>query len=138
MSAIKHYLVIKASPGKVYKAISTTNGLRRWWTAEANADDQVGGFAEFTFGKQYYNKMKITKLIPDKIVKWECLEGNAEWIGTTFHFYLEEKDGSTILRFIHGNWKDETDFFASCNYHWGYYMRSLAYYCEKGEGTPFK
>ena len=58
-------------------------------------------------------------------------------IGTTFSFDLEEKDGNTILRFTHGDWKEETDFFASCNYHWGYYMRSLAYYCEKGKGTPF-
>ena len=30
-----------------------------------------------------------------------------------------------------------TDLFAHCNYHWGFYMRSLKAYCETGEGEPF-
>jgi uncharacterized protein YndB with AHSA1/START domain len=137
MASIKHYLIIKALPGKVYQAISTTAGLCGWWTVDAKAHEEIGGFAEFRFGDRYFNKMKITNLIPDKLVEWECLEGDKEWITTTFSFELEEKDRSTILRFTHGNWKEETDFFASCNYHWGYYMRSLAYYCEGGKGTPF-
>ena len=55
-----------------------------------------------------------------------------------FIFDLEEKGGNTILRFTHGNWKEETDFFAFCNYNWGYYMKSLAKYCEEGKGTPFR
>jgi hypothetical protein len=36
------------------------------------------------------------------------------------------------------NWREPTDFFASCNYHWGYYLRSLKLLLETGEGTPFK
>jgi hypothetical protein len=86
----------------------------------------------------YYNKMKITNLLNNKKVEWDCLEGDKEWIGTTFLFDLEEKDGSTILRFSHNNWKEETDFFASCNFNWGYYLNSLKQFCESGEGTPFK
>jgi hypothetical protein len=81
--------------------------------------------------------MEITNLEPDKKLEWECLEGDKEWIGTTFLFDLEEKDESTILRFSHNNWKEDTDFFASCNYNWGYYLKSLKQYCETGEGTPF-
>ena len=137
MPSIKHYLLIKALPEKVYTAITTTEGLKGWWTSEAKAEEFVGGIAEFIFGEQYHNKMKITNLLNSTKVEWKCLEGDKEWIGTTFLFDLEEKDGSTILRFSHNNWKEETDFFASCNYHWGYYMSSLAKYCEPGKGTPF-
>ena len=137
MAGIKHYLLIKASPEKVYTALTTTEGLKGWWTSEAKAEEFVGGIAEFIFGEQYHNKMKITNLLNSTKVEWKCLEGDKEWIGTTFLFDLEEKDGSTILRFSHNNWKEETDFFASCNYHWGYYMSSLAKYCETGKGTPF-
>ena len=137
MASIKHYLLITALPEKVYKAITTTGGLRGWWTKEAKTDEQVGGVAEFKFGERYHDKMRIVKLQPNKMVEWECFEDDKEWVGTTFIFKLEKKDGNTILRFTHGNWKKETDFFASCNYHWGYYMRSLARYCETGEGTPF-
>ncbi len=137
MPSIKHYLLIKAHPEKVYNAITKTGGLRGWWTVEAKADERVGGIAEFIFGERYYNKMKITNLLINKKVEWKCLEGDKEWIGTTFLFNLEEKDGSTILRFSHNNWKEESDFFASCNYNWGYYLNSLKKYCETGVGTPF-
>ena len=137
MHSIKHQLQIKASPEKVYRALTSTEGLRGWWTLEAKADEQVGGVAEFIFGEQYHNKMKIIKLVSNKLVEWECIEGDKEWIETNFVFDLEEKDGDTTLRFIHSNWKEETDFFASCNYHWGYYLRSLKLYCETGSGTPF-
>lgn len=137
MAGIKHYLLIKASRKKVYTALSTTEGLKGWWTSEAKAEEFVGGIAEFIFGEQYHNKMKVTCLEPNKKIEWECLEGDKEWVGTTFLFDLEEKNGSTILRFSHNNWKEETDFFASCNYHWGYYMSSLAKYFETGKGSPF-
>ncbi len=137
MASIKHYLLIKAPPEKVYKALTSTEGLRGWWTLEAKTDEQVGGVAEFIFGEHYHDKMRIINLEPDKKVEWECFEDDKEWIGTTFTFDLEEKDGDTILRFTHDNWKEETDFFASCNYHWGYYMQSLKQYCESGSGTPF-
>jgi uncharacterized protein YndB with AHSA1/START domain len=137
MHSIKHYLLIDASPDKVYSALTSAEGLRGWWTLEANTDEQVGGLAEFIFGEQYHNKMRIAELVQNKIVEWECINGDKEWIGTKFIFDLEEKGGDTILRFIHGNWKEETDFFASCNYHWGYYLRSIKLYCETGSGTPF-
>ena len=137
MPSIKHYLLIKAHPKEVYSAITKTGGLKSWWTAGAKADERVGGTAEFVFGERYYIKMKITILKDNKTIEWECLEGDKEWIGTTFLFDLEEKDGNTILRFSHSNWKEETDFFASCNFNWGYYLNSLKQYCETGEGTPF-
>ena len=135
MPSIKHYLVIKAQPDKVYAALSKTEGLSGWWTTGAKTDGQPGRTAEFIFGEQYYIKMEIKNLQNKKTIEWECLEGDKEWIGTTFLFGLEEKDGNTILRFSHNNWKEETDFFASCNFNWGYYLKSLKQYCETG--TPF-
>ena len=138
MASIKHFLIIKAPPEKVYKAITTTEGLKSWWTVDANTDEKVGGIAEFIFGDRYHNKMQIIELVQNKRVEWKCFQGDKEWIATTFEFDIEAKDRDTVLRYTHGNWKEETDFFASCNYQWGYYMRSLASYCEKGKGTPFK
>ncbi|UCH64381.1 MAG: SRPBCC domain-containing protein [Ignavibacterium sp.] len=138
MANIKHFLIIKAPPEKVYKAVTTTGGIKGWWTLDTIINEKVGGVAEFIFGERYHNKMKITELEPNKRVEWKCFQGDKEWIATTFEFDIEARDDNTILRFTHGNWKEETDFFAHCNYQWGYYLRSLVSYCEKGEGTPFK
>ena len=138
MAAIKHYLLIKSPPGKVYQALTTRDGISNWWTKQTEIGDEVGDINSFDFGDRYHNEMKITDLQLNKRVEWECIQGDKEWIGTTFIFYLEEKERNTILRFTHGNWKEETDFFAFCNYNWGYYMKSLAKYCEEGKGTPFR
>ncbi|MGD8305627.1 MAG: SRPBCC domain-containing protein [Ignavibacteria bacterium] len=137
MASIKHYLIIKAPVEKVYQSILTTEGLRGWWTDDAYAEEKVGGIAEFNFDEAYHNEMRITKLEKNKLIEWECIEGDKEWIGTYFRFEFESRDDDTILRFTHGDWREETDFFASCNYHWGYYLSSLKKYNETGEGTPF-
>ena len=137
MNSIKHYLIVRSSPEEIYKALTTKEGAANWWTAKTEIGSKVGDMNIFDFGEIYHNKMKIVDLKPNSRVEWECLEGDKEWIGTRLIFDIEVKDGDTILRFIHDNWKEETDFFASCNYHWGYYLRSLKLYCETGSGTPF-
>jgi uncharacterized protein YndB with AHSA1/START domain len=138
MSDIKHMLEIKASAETVYRAVATQEGLACWWTAEVNTEAEVGGFAEFRFGERYYNKMKILALEPNRRVEWECLEGDPQWVGTTIAFDLEETENRTVLRFGHNDWREVTDFYAHCNYNWGYYLISLKRYCESGEGTPFQ
>ena len=109
MPSIKHFLLIKTQPEKVYTALCKTEGLCGWWTTGAKTDEHIGGTAEFIFGERYYIKMKITILKDIKIVEWECLEGDKEWIGTTFLFDLEENDGNTILRFSHDNWCNDRE-----------------------------
>jgi len=138
MAAIKHLLIVNSSPEKIYSAITTKEGAANWWTEQTEIGNKVGDINIFDFGDRYHNEMKISKLIPNKQVEWECLEGDKEWIGTKLIFEIEEKDEGSVLKFTHGNWREETDFFASCNYHWGYYMRSLKIYCETGKGTPFQ
>ena len=138
MTAIKHLLVIKSSPEIIYSAITTNEGTAKWWTEQSEIGNKVGDINIFDFGDRYHNEMIILNLIPNKKVEWECLVGDKEWIGTKLIFEIEEKDKNSVLKFTHGNWREETDFFASCNYHWGYYMRSLKLFCETGKGNPFQ
>jgi uncharacterized protein YndB with AHSA1/START domain len=138
MFNIKHLLAINAPAEKVYEAITTPAGVSGWWTSDNRIADAVGGYAEFTFGDRYHNKMRILALEPGRRVEWECLEGDPEWVGTTFAFDLEPVEGGTRLRFAHNGWREESDFFANCSFHWGFYMQSLKDFCEKGRGTPFQ
>ncbi len=138
MANIKHYLIIKAPAEKVYEAITSQQGLRDWWTTGTDAKPKIGYINHFKFGKEYFNKMKIVNLESPNEVLWECIDGDKEWLGTNISFELIKNDESTTLRFSHTNWADETDFFASCTYHWGRYMESLKLLCETGKGTPYK
>jgi hypothetical protein len=84
-----------------------------------------------------FNKMKVTETEKNKLVTWKCIEGPEDWVGTTISFTLsEDKDKNTIVKFEHNNWKEANDFYGSCNYHWGLFMKSLKTLCETGKGSP--
>lgn len=139
MPSIKHYFAIMAPVERVFAAVTEQEGLASWWTRETVAEPRVGAINEFTFGERWHNKMKVTALEPNRRVEWECIEAAQEWVGTTITFDLEPRDdGATLVRFGHNDWAEQTDFFADCNYNWGYYMRSLKQYVETGAGTPFE
>ncbi|RAJ76664.1 activator of Hsp90 ATPase-like protein [Chitinophaga dinghuensis] len=135
MADIKHKLVIKTSPDKVYSAITTQEGIESWWCKQTTAQPTVGFVNIFTFG-QFRNEMKVAALSSNQMVKWECIQSIEEWVGTHVSFDLEEKNGNTVLRFTHGDWKAVTDTFAGCSYDWAIFMKSLKSFCESGAGDP--
>ena len=138
MVDIRQMLLIDAPADTVYRAITEQEGLAGWWTVQALAKPEVGSTADFKFGDRYHTAMRVRGLEPPRRVQWECVEGDHEWVGTTIVFDLERKGDQTLLRFVHGGWREVTDFYASCNYNWGYYLASLKSYCETGAGTPFE
>ena len=135
MEAIRHQLIIKEIPEKVYAALTTEDGLKSWWAKQTTAKPEVGFVNSFTFGK-IRNQFKVTRLVLNEKVEWICVDSIDEWKGTTVSFDLEEKNGATILRFHHANWREVTETFAKCNYDWAQFMRSLKLLSETGTGIP--
>jgi hypothetical protein len=41
--------------------------------------------------------MKITELNPSERVKWQCIKGDAEWVGTNISFTLMSGNKKTLL-----------------------------------------
>jgi len=37
--------------------------------------------------------MKVKELKPDEAITWECIEANADWIGTVITFRLDTNEG---------------------------------------------
>ncbi len=77
MPNILHRVGIKATPQKVFKALSTTDGLSHWWIVGTKGNPKEGGIIDFEFAK-----MRVVESIPNKRVKWKCVEGHEEWVGT--------------------------------------------------------
>ena len=65
MESIKHYLVIKATPEKVYSAVTTQEGIESWWCKNTTAKPELGFVNVFTFGK-YRNEMTVTDVVSNK------------------------------------------------------------------------
>ena len=141
MVDIVHRIGIKAPAAKVYNALTSTDGLARWWTEETKGNAAIGGKIEFTFRSESGDVkgkmvMEVKELKAQKHVRWECVEGPPEWIGTDITFDLSQEDDQTIIIFGHRKWREAVEFTAHCSMKWAVFMLSLREYVETGKGKP--
>lgn len=141
MVDIVHRIGIKAPATQVYKALTSVGGLAHWWTEEVQGDEEVGGKIAFDFRTKAgeligHMVMEVKELKPQQEVRWTCLEGPAEWVGTDITYQLSEQDGQTLVIFGHRNWREWVEFTAHCSMKWAVFMLSLREYVETGKGKP--
>ena len=141
MVDIIHRIGIRFPAAQVYKALSTKYGLAHWWTDEVEGEERIGGKLKFTFRSEIGKikgimVMEVKELNPQKDIRWHCLDGPAEWIGTDITFRLSEQDDQTILLFSHSNWREAVEFTAHCSMKWAVFLLSLREYVETGKGKP--
>ncbi|MFQ6023123.1 MAG: SRPBCC domain-containing protein [Acidiferrobacterales bacterium] len=134
-----HEVHVTASPDEVFRAISTEEGLKSWWTADTDADPREGSVATFGFyNRSTVFKMHIDKLEPGKRVDWTCQDGPDEWKQTHVRFELAPNaEGGTVVRFRHADWRKTDGDFARCNTTWGALMVRLKGYVEGVAPGPF-
>lgn len=121
MYSIKHLFHVDAPKQKVFEAISTIDGLSKWWTLETSGNADVGGIIRFRFGNMGPD-MRVTAKQAHEKITWECIAASLGWVGHTFLFDLDENEGKTRVRFSHDGWKETDDFYAACCFSWGRYM----------------
>jgi len=141
MVDIIHRIGIKSPAARVYDALTTLDGLARWWTEEVLGATQVGGRIEFRFRTKLGELlggmvMEVQELNDNKEVRWRCVEGPAEWVGTEITFQLSEQDNQTIVLFGHRNWREAVEATAHCSMKWATFLLSLREYVETGTGKP--
>jgi uncharacterized protein YndB with AHSA1/START domain len=137
MADLRHQIAINAAPAKVYRALTTQDGLRAWWTADAATEEKVGGKAQFGFNqRRTVFHMTIEALEPDRRVVWSCHGEPPEWNGTTLTWEMAGEDGTTVVRFNHAGWRAVTDLYAICNSSWGELMHRLKDYVEGRNPGP--
>lgn len=141
MVDIIHRIGITSTTTEVYKALFTIEGLSKWWTEETQGDEQIGGKIEFSFrslkgeliGRMV---MEVQELNPPKDIRWLCVDGPAEWIGTEITFQLSQHDDKTIVLFGHRNWREAIEMTSHCSMKWATFLLSLRDYVETGRGKP--
>jgi uncharacterized protein YndB with AHSA1/START domain len=140
MVDIRHRVGITASVDTVYTALATRDGLASWWTASTHGDSRVGGTLQFRFsadGREIGGfDMKVVDLEPSRQVRWEVIDGPAEWIGTTIHFALKQDGDYAIVLFTHQGWKEPVEFMHHCSTKWATFLMSLKSLIETGTGQP--
>lgn len=135
MATIFHKVLIQAEAHTIYEAITTQKGLSSWWIEDCDVKAEIGYVNTFSIEGYDSTKMKVKKLSPDKKVVWKCVAGDKEWKGTKLSFTIDRNENASILKFKHSKWKKQSDFYATCNFHWARHLLILKEYCENGQST---
>lgn len=141
MVDIIHRIGIRSPAAQVYAALTTLEGLAGWWTEDVQGDARAGGRIEFHFRSETGELkgtavMAVQALDAPREVRWRCVDGPAEWVGTDIAFELSEQDDQTIVLFGHRHWREAVEFMAHCSMKWATFLLSLREYVETGKGRP--
>ena len=136
MVDILHQVGVKdASADDAYRALTTLDGLSGWWTENTSGDPSLDGVIRFRFEPGDID-MKVVAFDPASRVRWEVVDGPAEWIGTHVDFALEPDGEYTLVRFRHEGWAEPVPFMHHCTTKWGVFLLSLKSLLETGTGAP--
>ncbi len=136
MVDILHRIGVKTpTPAKVYDALTTTEGLARWWTEDTSGSGDLGGVLKFRFPAGGFD-MEVVDRRPSEQVAWRVVDGPPEWIGTTIDWTLRQDGDYTIVLFKHEGWAEPVEFMHHCSTKWGSYLLSLKSLAENGSGAP--
>jgi uncharacterized protein YndB with AHSA1/START domain len=143
----QHSLDISADAATVYAALTTTEGLRGWWSQDCDVTHGIGGSLLFRFGANFKG-MRVERLEPEREVRWLCTRAHIaashvtrkdEWVGTHIIFRLTPVDsGRTRLDFEHIGLVPAMQCYDLCRDGWNYFLPSLQQFAETGCGTPFE
>jgi uncharacterized protein YndB with AHSA1/START domain len=137
MDTILHVVDLAASPQQTFDAVSTAQGLARWWSTRVEADERLGGIVRFKFIPDFNPEMEITEMEPASTLAWKCVGGAPPWLNAAIRFDIAPRGERSLLTFTQryaGDLPDEA--YGTFNYNWGYYLHSLQQYLETGLGTP--
>lgn len=137
MVDIIHRVGIACKPAEVFDALTTDDGLSRWWTTDTSGAGDVGSVIEFRFGG-IGPDFKVVELEKDALVRWKhCGEMPDAWMGTEVSFQLKPDGDQTYVLFSHSNWKEASEFMGHCSTKWAVFLLSLKDAIETGKGRAF-
>ena len=138
MHDIRHRVGIAAPQRRVYEMLASKDGLAAFWTRQVQGDSEVGGKLSFFFGSpEPAAVMEVTELSPDDRVRWRCVDGFPDWVGTTVTFDLKDGGGETALLFTHADWREPVEAMHHSSTKWATVLLGLRSGLEGGAFTAF-
>lgn len=128
---------IDASRELVFRAVSTPEGLDRWWTKDASGIPSEGAYYELGFGPEYQWRARVRKYLPNVAVEFEMVVSDSDWAGTRLGFSLDDRQGMTWVRFYHQGWPSTNEHFRVSAHCWSMYLRLMRRYVELGEVVSY-
>ena len=137
MIPIKLLLHINSTKEKVFKALTESNDLSKWYTSEVNGKFELNEIISFEFVNFAKFKFKVIAIIQNESVYLEIVESEFDNVGHIMKYDLDENDGKTRVRYTYEGFNEMDDSYANMNYSSAKYLESLRQYCQTGKGEAF-
>lgn len=88
MAKSSHRIRVHAELGCVYRALTTSDGLKGWFTPGIGGEVREGQEVTMNFDGKEPFRWRMTELKPETRVHWDCLEGPGAAKGTAVTYLL--------------------------------------------------
>jgi uncharacterized protein YndB with AHSA1/START domain len=129
---------IKATPARVFEALSTPRGLDTWWTKRSAGRAAQGAEFELWFGPEHDWRARVTRCVTDSSFELEVVRAQEDWMGTRVGANIESRADATNVRFYHTGWPTANEHWRISCYCWAMYLRILRRNLEHGETVPYE
>jgi len=126
---------VDADPSTVLKAITTTDGIKGFWTSRAEVPEEVGEVVKVEFAVAPAPFDLELEQSDERTVVWRTLTFPPHWVGTRVRWDVEPRDGGSTVQFHHGEFGDDAEAGAVA-YTWGQIMVRLKEYAETARANP--
>jgi len=136
-----HEIEIDAPPEAVWKAISTGEGLTRWYAEEARVEPRKGGENWISWGEgQEVGKLNLLWEPGRRLTVGDANHETAtDWNAIVIDFEIETRGGRTVLKLVQSglpagpDWDSMDD---GTDIGWEMFLFALKFYVECHAGTP--
>lgn len=126
---------VDASPETVLEAVTTSEGIRGFWTSRAEVPSEVGETLKLEFSVTPAPFDLRIEESDERTVVWRTETFPPHWVGTIVRWDVEPREGGATVDFRHAGFTDEQEA-GQVAYTWGQIMTRLKQYAETGRPDP--
>jgi uncharacterized protein YndB with AHSA1/START domain len=126
---------VDADPRAVLDAITTSKGIKGFWTSRAAVPATVGETLKLEFAVAPAPFDLRLEQSDERTVVWRTETFPPHWVGTSVRWDVEPRNGGVTVAFRHAAFTDEVEA-GQVAYTWGQIMVKLKQYAETGRVDP--
>lgn len=125
---VDRHFFIRASPRKVFEAISTPQGLASWMVVRADLPAKIGAMYELEFDGGWRHQGVVQRFHAGRSIALTWAWGGVPLKGTVLTLSVRAKKGGAIFRLVHRGFPREKkwiDLYGITEWGWTYYGMNL-------------
>jgi uncharacterized protein YndB with AHSA1/START domain len=139
MSEIITQFDVDAPAATVWHALTTREGIRSWWTTQAEVAEGQAADLRLRFPDAPMSwDFRVEEAAGNELLRWHCVGGPPPWVDTDILFRLvAAPEGGTRVLFDHTGWKDADEIVRVVTFGWVQMFLRLKGYAETGTPQPY-